>query len=175
MCESPTQQNWTWSLNFQLLLWVYQPTSLHYFLLKGDLGSSVHGQGHGVWSRLCCGSCGDSVIAPAPLIPIHFSSLITGSVCSPALSPVGAAVRWDKHWVQSGRNVLSCQFSGAERWWWGSLGIHEGKQFVKTTHRFTDVGGKILYNEKKIHNQMASASQTCRWKLQGKSQHFLCD
>lgn len=39
---------------------------------------------HGVWSCLCCDSCGESVIVPAPLIPFGFSSLIT--VCWPALA-----------------------------------------------------------------------------------------
>lgn len=85
VCESPSQPNRIRTMNSQLLLCTA--------LLPGMRGSGVHGQGHGVWSRLCCGSCGDSAIAAAPLIPIHFSSLITGSVCSPALSPVGAAVR----------------------------------------------------------------------------------
>lgn len=43
-------------------------------------------QGHAVWSRLCCGSCGDSVIILAPLIPIHFSCLITSSISMSAFS-----------------------------------------------------------------------------------------
>lgn len=46
------------------------------------------GQGHCVWSWLYYGSCRDTVIILAPLIPIHFSCLITSSVCLAVLSQV---------------------------------------------------------------------------------------
>lgn len=40
---------------------------------------TIPSQGHGIWSRLCCGSHGGSVIILAPLIPIHFRCLITAA------------------------------------------------------------------------------------------------
>lgn len=46
------------------------------------------GQGHCVWRWLCYGSCGDSVIIMALLIPIHLSCLITSSVFLSVLSQV---------------------------------------------------------------------------------------
>lgn len=71
----------------------------------------------------CYGSCGDSVIILAPLIPIHFSCVITSSVCLSALSQASVLCP-DKHEACCGRVFFSHLFSWGEMedndWcWWG--------------------------------------------------------
>lgn len=87
---------WIIPPSWKCVLYVLQCTGQYqsWYIDKALDGSdwAIPGQGHGVCSRLCCGSCGDCVIILAPLIPIHFHCLITSSVHGSVLSHVCVVV-----------------------------------------------------------------------------------
>lgn len=82
VCTLPAHMNTTAPLASVLLL------LLHSFWRWGSWLNELRSRTMWSWNWVCYESWGDCVIVLAPLIPVHFSRVITSSVCLSVLSRV---------------------------------------------------------------------------------------